>query len=533
MGYYKDLREHLAALEKAGKLFRIKREINKDTELMPLVRWQFRGLPEEERRAFLFEKVTDAKGRKYDIPVTVGALAASKEIYAMGMQCEPDQIMKKWTDAQLHPIKPVLVDKAPVHEEVHMGAELEREGGGLDEFPIPISTPGFDNAPYTTASHFVTKDPDTGSINVGNYRGMIKSRTRTGICAHPSQHIDIHWKKCRAKKIPLEAALVIGAPTNVAYTAVTKIPYGKEYEVAGGIAGEPVELVKCKTVDLEVPAWSEIVIEGKIPTDYLEREGPFGEFPGYMAIKVDNVYFDVTCITHRKNPILTAITSQFPPSESSKMKLLSGESIWYKFLHYDCNLPSVTDVGFLEEGGSGRHYIVIQMKKTNNAQPWQALNATVALTPSTGKIIVAVDDDIDPRDADAVNWALCFRMQPHLDSRITMGRGASLDPSIAPPGDETREGSTFYPLPNGGSALLIDATRKWDYPPVALPKKEFMDRARQIWEEEGLPRLRPKQPWFGYPLGHWSAEDAEEAELALKGEHYKTGEKLSRQRKKI
>ncbi len=140
MAYHKDLRDHIAALEKKGKLVRIKREINKDTELMSLVRWQFRGLPEEERKAFLFENVVDIKGKRYDIPVLVASHAASKEVYAIGMMCEPDEIMQKWAEAQLHPIQPKIVKDGPVHEEVHLGDSL-LEHGGLEEFPVPISIP--------------------------------------------------------------------------------------------------------------------------------------------------------------------------------------------------------------------------------------------------------------------------------------------------------------------------------------------------------------------------------------------------------
>ena len=155
MSYYRDLREYIQVLEKNGKLVRIKREINKDTQLMPMVRWQFRGLPDEERKTFLFENVTDVKGRKYNCPVLVASHAASREVYALAMMSEPEDIMKKWEQAQLHPIKPKIVDSGPAQEEVHSGDNL-LEHGGLDEFAIPISTPGFDNAPYFTAGNNVT-----------------------------------------------------------------------------------------------------------------------------------------------------------------------------------------------------------------------------------------------------------------------------------------------------------------------------------------------------------------------------------------
>ena len=174
MGYFKDLREHIAALDKAGLLVKIDEQINKDTELMPLVRWQFRGLPEEERRAFMFTNVIDAKGRKYDIPVVVGTLAATRQIYGFGLQCAPEEIVDRWSHAQSNPIAPKIVDKAPVHEEVHMGASL-MEHGALGEFPVPISTPGYDCGPFTTASHWFTKDPETGLINVGSHQKVASS----------------------------------------------------------------------------------------------------------------------------------------------------------------------------------------------------------------------------------------------------------------------------------------------------------------------------------------------------------------------
>jgi len=527
MGYYKDLREFVKALEKENLIYRITREINKDTELMPMVRWQFRGLAEEKRRAFLFENVTDVKGRKYDIPVLVGVHAASTKIYAMAMMCGTEEIMKKWESAQVSPIEPIMVESGPVHEEVHMGETL-LEHGGLEEIPVPISTPGYDNAPYYTAANWVSKDPDTGIRNVGTYRSMVKSPTRLGIACQFPQHLRMHWQRCKERgESALEAALVIGPTPAVGLTSVSKIPYGTdEYAVAGGIAGEPIELVTCKTVDIEVPSTSEIVIEGEIPTDYLEREGPFGEHPGYVIGSGPNLPFNVRCITHRKNAIFCAFISQFPPSESSKLRTIGRGATIYNFLKYECNLPNILDVVLHENSGSSQ-FIVIRMKKRNNAEAWQALLTTTGFDPHMGKMVVAVDEDIDARDIDAVIWALCYRMQPQNDIKVVPGKLHQTDPSAAPPSAEGK----LERIP--GSALLIDATMKWAYPPVSLPRREFMERAKQIWEEEGLPALTPKAPWHGYELGFWPAESAEEAELALKGEYYRTGDKFAKTRLKL
>ena len=536
MPYYKDLREHIAALEKAGKLRRIKFPINKDTELQPLMRWQFRGLTEEQRQTFMFENIQDVKGRKYDIPVVLGCLAVSRDVYAIGMQCKPEEIPEKWTRGQRTPIDPVLVSSGSCQEEVHMGPNL-LEHGGLGEFPIPISTPGFDIAPYTTASHWCTKDPETGIRNMGNYRGQIKAPDRIGIFeagafSPPLQHIGLHWKKARERGKPLEAAVAIGVVPVLSYTAVAKIPYGvDEFAVSGGIAGEPIQIVKCKTVDLEVPATSELVIEGLINTEYFEYEAPFGEYSGYMGAKAVTAYMDVTAITHRKNPIYTGFISQFPPSESSKMRQLAYEHNFYKFLRYDCNIPTVLEVALHESSGANQ-YLVIRMKKANPSQPWQALNAAAAFDPAIGKVIIAVDDDIDPHDPDSVNWALSFNMQPHIDVRITHGKSSALDYSAAPPSTRLMS-DAVYPRPYGCSALLIDATRSWAYTPVSLPAREFMERAKELWEKNGLPPLTPKVPWHGYNLGYWSEEEQEEAAMALEGEHYKTGEKQAQTRIRV
>ncbi len=529
MTYYKDLREYIEVLEKNRKLFRIRREINKDTEMQPLVRWEFRALPEKDRRAFLFEKSVDVKGRKYDSPVLIAAHAPSREVYALAMQCAPEEIRAKWERAQLNPIKPRLVEKGPVQEEIHKGDNL-LEHGGLEEFPIPISTPGFDNAPYFSAGNWVSRDPDAGTYNVGNYRGMVKHPLRVGCDSLYPQHLRTHrekWKQKGARTMPV--AIFVGPTPNIGLVAVTKFPARvSEYDIAGGIAGAPVELVRCQTVDLEVPANAEIVVEGEMPCDWLEREAPFGEYTGYIGKRKINLFLNVTCITHRKKPIWNAFLSQFPPSESSLLTKLSQENAFFKFLKHDLGLANLIEVSFHSES-SGRQFLVMSMDHPTQVEVWKALNGAAAFSPTQAKISVVVDEDIDPKDVDALLWAITFRVRPEHDVRVSPERSPGLDPSIAPSLSTDVTGRR----PSGGAGLQINATRKWDYPPVSLPKKEFMVRARELWAELGLPPLgEPKSPWFGYSLGAWTEEDMEEADLALKGEHYKTGEKLARNRTK-
>ncbi len=528
MSYHKDLREYIKVLEKKDKLLRIKREINKDTELHPLVRWQFRGgLSEEERKAFLFENVVDVKGKKYSVPVTVGAYAASKYIYAIGLDCDPEEIPAKWEHALSHPIEPVFVSdaEAPVHEVILTGDQFKKEGSGFDEFPVPISTPGFDCAPYLTCANWVTKDPETGIQNIGNYRAQVKARDRLGVNMGGGQDGVLHWRRCKERGISLEAAAVIGPPPVIAATAAAKVTRGvDEHTIAGGLAGEPIHVVRCKTVDIFVPAEAEIVIEGKFSTEFMEPEAPFGESHGYMNPRQLGYIFEVTAITRRTNYIFVSWMSQLTPSESSVIKRDALNASFYQYLKTECRIPSINRV-VMHEPTNLRKTIILQMKKPSQQDAWRALHAVIDRYPDVGKIAIAVDDDIDPDNMDSVFWAMSYRMKPHEDLDIVRHRSKGHGPPFP------LDGRPVLSLDD--SALLINATLKEPFPPVSLPKKEFMDRAKQIWEELGLPELKPQSPWFGYSLGQWSDELEEDAQLALKGEHYATGEKLAARRVRV
>jgi len=202
-----------------------------------------------------------------------------------------------------------------------------------------------------------------------------------------------------------------------------------------------MQLVKCKSIDLEVPATSEIVFEGELPTDSMEREGPFGEFTGFMAPEEIGPYFNVKCITHRKNPIYNSSSVQFPPSESTTLRYIGQEANLTRFLRQDAGVP-VVEIAMHESCGVSP-FIVIAIQKTHPSQAWQALNAVIAYFPAT-KFVIVVDDDVDPRNANSVNWAMSWRVQPDRDIRIVKGMIAELDPSLVPPTDHR----TAYPTPS-------------------------------------------------------------------------------------
>src|SRR5213078_3299960 len=424
---YPDLHEHLEALERAGLLITVDRPINKDTEMHPLVRWQFRGgIEEPDRKAFLFTRVTDAKRRKYEIPVVVGALAASREIYRIGMGCALDGINETWNRAIAKPIAPRIVEDAPCHEVVIQGSDLDKPGMGLDGLPIPISTPGWDIAPFTTLSQYITKDPDTGVQNMGIYRGQVKAPRRLGM--NPSLElrpgIYTHWEKMKARGEKLPAAVILGAPPCVAFTSAQKVPEAlDELHVAGGLVGAPINVVKAKTVDLLVPAEAEIVVEGYIDTEYLEPEAPFGESHGHVNLQEYNAFMDVTAITRRRDAILTSIISQVTPSESSLIKRVSLEPLLLHGLREGLGLKCVRRVSLHEPLTNLRKVVILHIEKNSpRVEIWRAMYGLVSQHRAIGKYVIALDEDIDPENMDAVWWALSYRCNPAIDMEVLRHR---------------------------------------------------------------------------------------------------------------
>jgi UbiD family decarboxylase len=520
---YSDLHEHIDALRKAGLLLEIDREINKDTEMHPLVRWQFRGsMPEEDRKAWLFTNVVDTKGRKYDIPVLVCGLAGNRAIYQIGMGCAIDDIEATWIKAMNHPIAPTIVssEEAPCHELVFAGDDL-LHGHGIDALPVPISTPGWDNAPYTSSSHFITKDPHDGVQNSGNYRGQFKAPNRLGMNPSVEHHTGgylhwVAWKKL-GKKMP--CAVVVGCPPIVSFTAVQKLPVGMdEFHVLGGLVGAPLHVVKAKTVDLLVPAEAEVVIEGYVDTEYLEPEAPFGESHGHVNLQEYNAYMDVTCITRRKNAIITSWVSQVTPSESGMIKRPAYEAKLLKHLRDNLGIQGLIG-GSTHEPLTSLHKLIIVIVERNasHTEIWRAMYGVASHRMAEGKWIVAVNEDIDPDDTNALFWAMSYGCKPHRDVEILKHKHEGHGPRSM--------------IDSEDSAVLIDATLKENFPPISLPKKEYMEHAKKIWEELGLPKLKPEAPWYGYDLGEWNDDLEHMAQLAVNSDYWETGKVIAQLRR--
>jgi len=514
---YADLHEHLEALRQRGLLLTVDRPIDKDAEMHPLVRWQFvGGLAEEARKAFLFTHVVDGLGRRYAMPVVVGAIAANRAIYSVGMGVPVEEIPARWDHAIANPLEPRLVESGVCQDVVIEGEALLGEGHGLDALPIPISTPGFDSAPTLTATNVITRDPVSGVQNMGTYRAALKApdrlvvrmATRTGGAGGYLHYLE-HQKRGDAT---MPCAIVLGCPPSVAFLGPQKLPVGvDEMGVAGGLAGSPINVVRARTVDLLVPAEAEVVIEGLIDTEYVEPEAPFGESHGHVALEEFNMPMRVTAITHRRDAVVPSYISQVTPSESSVIKRVAYEPLFLAHLRNDLGIRGVKRVALHEPlTALLRVTIVVMERGVSRTEVWRALYGAAFFKGDCGKITIAVNDDIDPDNADAVLWAMAYRMNPIEDVRALPHRGQGHGPKREHGGEED-------------STLLVDATMKEPMPPLALPKREYMERARAIWEELGLPGLRPQSPWHGYSLGDWLPEWDEAARRAVAGRYLENG----------
>lgn len=522
-----DLQEHMERLDKAGLLVRIDRAIDKDSELQPLVRLQFLGgIPEAERKAFLFTNVVDAKGRRYDMPVLLGALSANPRIYAMGMGCEVSEIGDAWVRAIANPIPPKAMTSGPVQDVVLTGDALAK-AGGVSILPVPVSTPGFDAAPYLTATLCITKDPETGVQNIGMYRAGLKAKDRIAVrmVARPGGAGGyLHWLKYRERKERMPIAIALGGAPAVVYTSPQKLAVdADELAIAGGLVGKAVEAVKGKTVDLLIPARAEIVIEGYIDTSVLEPEAPFGESNGYVALEAFNMPMTVTAITHRKKPVFNAIISQVTPSESSVIKKVAYEPLFLAHLQKTLAIKGVIKVALHEPLTNLRPVIFVQYAYgTPRAEVWRGLSGVSSFMAGVGKVVIAISDDIDPSSVDAVLWSIAYRCNASDDVHVGPWRGGG-------------QGSQ-YAVRDGGprtmdSTLMIDATRKRPMPPLALPGKPYMERAEEIWKELGLPPVKLNPPWHGYTLGDWTEDWERFAKRTVAGEWEANGlETLARQR---
>ncbi len=465
---HRTMRDFLTVLEEKGLLRRVSRPVDPLWEPAALAKWMYQALPSEQRFGMYFEKVKGC-----DIPIVTAAIGANTATYATALDVEPDRINAAWVDACRNPIAPKVVDKALCQEVVMTGNDVR-----LSALPIPVWTPGKDVGPYIT-TNTVTKDLDTGVQNMGVYRTMVRDDRHLVSNLRPGRQGYINTLTWTDKGKPAPVAWVIAAPPAVHLATVANLPYGSdEMGVAGGMMGSPVSMVKCKTIDLHVPADAEIIIEGEVHPGEEDIEGPFGEAAGYMGPVGPRPLVRIKAITHRKAPIYYGYTSQMAPSESTTIQSLTNAGVMLKALRHDLGEITVSDV-FIDlnfAGMLGHAFIAMKPTYPGHAKKVGRLAAMMSLL----KRVTVVDDDIDIRDPAHVEWAMNSRYSPVRDTVLINDILSKLDPSVAP--------GTL------SSKVVFDATAKLDAGTLSLPPKAIMTQALAVWKEFGWPEFEiPKR----------------------------------------
>ena len=466
---FRDMRDYLAALEQQNLIKRISREVDRNWEVACLAKWMYQALPINQRFGLYFQNV-----KNFKIPVITGALGACPASVAVALQCDVENINDTVVNALRNPIKPRIVSSGVCQEVAFTG-----QNASLDTLPIVTWTPGKDKAPYLTTI-VVTRDHDTGVANRGVYRTMVRDNRTVVVNLSPNRQGTRNvqsWTE-KGKKAPI--AWVIATEPVIHLATVANLPYGRdEIELAGGLKGEPIELVRCKTIDLAVPANAEIIVEAEIAPSELDEEGPFGEFAGYMGQVEKRPVARVTAITQRRDPIYYGYTSQMPPSESTTIQSLMNAGVILHTLRDQIGEQAVHDFWIdLTFGGLLAHGIVAMTPQFpgHGKRVGRAIADTTLL-----KRITVVDVDVDIRDSSHVDWALNSRFSPQRDTVIIDDVYVPLhiDPSV-----RDARGTVWQ-----GSKIILDATQKIDSGMFSLPPKDMMMKALAVWKECGLPEF--------------------------------------------
>jgi UbiD family decarboxylase len=493
MGFL-DMRQWIANLEQQGELRRITAEVDWDREIGTLTR----GVLGKKGPALLFENIKDYKDGRCTKLFASGLGTRSRLALALGFHTDaPNRelvqyVMKKNREA----IAPVIVGTGPVKDVIITGGAIDQT-----EFPVP-KWHYLEGGRYIhTFSAIVTKDPDTSVINVGIYRGMIgRKDTAPFLLVKGGQHWGAHFVKWAARKQPMPVACVIGWDPIMPFLAGSPLPAGVcEWDVMGAYRGEPAQLVRCETVDLEVPATAEIIIEGTISDDpeTFESEGPFGEFTGYVSdLPTPRPTMKVSCITHRRDPIFCGSLEGTLPgsySENSVMSSVQRAAIAWNILN-GAGIPGILDV-YAPPITNGVN-IRVQIKKHYQGQPKQIAAALWGNSAAQYryKHVIVVEEDIDPAQDEQVEWAFAHRVNAGEGGVVIFQGifGSPIDPSTPMEDrDVAQLGTGLW------NRMLIDATRSWKaarrsewggerFPPTVRPAAEDEARVKARWLEYGL-----------------------------------------------
>ena len=487
------LRDWLSLLRQHGELLEIEEEVHWKYELACLTR-RIVDLP-GGAPAVLFKNITDHH-HTVSKEFFCNSLASYKRI-AMAMGLPPESTYRDIVDGYLpalnNTIPPVTVDAAPCHEVVVQGDDVD-----ILQFPTPHFHPT-DGGRYIGTFHLtITKDIDTGIPNLGLYRHMIHDRNHVGGFPIKGADWEMHLRKWKERDGKMPVAICFGVPQTLLFTALSFIDHPPdELSVAGGILGEAVELVKCKTIDLEVPAESEIVLEGYIDDnpENFRMEGPFGEVLGYLDNEPGlKPVIEINCITHRKNPILQgSLEGRCVPGAPDDHQCGSIFSAVYAINLLRKNKIDVVDA-HAPVGAIGCFKVIVAIRQHHRGEALRVANALWGSAPGFGRFkeVVVVDEDIDVHNPNLVDFAIATRVDPIEDITIIDNTsGIPLDPRIHPSEKQP------YMFAGRWSRVCIDALRPFHwapveawggrkYPPVQHWPDEIEDLIDSKWEQYGL-----------------------------------------------
>lgn len=473
----RDLRDFITECEKQGQLKKINTEVDWNLELSHVCKFN------EARKggqALLFENLRDGNG----VSVLGSALTTEKRLaIALGMpqnysQCD---MAREWVELSTKkPIPPVIVSDGPILENV-----LEGDQVNLLSLPVPKFAP-LDGGRYIgTAVSVISQDPDEGWTNIGTYRMQLIDRNHTAIQLHHGKHGDMMLDRYRELGKPMPVAAVIGSAPIIFMMSSATVPWGvSEYDRAGGIQGEPVEVIKSDCTGLLIPARAEIVLEGEIDPDRstYKAEGPFGEYTGYYSAKDTGEYLEpvikVKRILYRNNPIFWVTTTGQPITDIHMFGALQvGASIWSDLR--DMRIPGIQSVYSLPEG-TGRLTVVVSVKQRYPGHSTQVGHAVAGSTSGHYRLknIIIVDDDIPADDIQKVLWAISTRLEAKRGVHVLEGtRGGPLDPAV------------YISDRDVGSKLILDATIPfhWDRKPLLTRMDEkTAEKVKKRWAEYGF-----------------------------------------------
>jgi len=439
---FDDLRNFLAHLEDLGQLKTVKDEVSVKYEIAA----GMRKTSDINGPALLFENVKDYPGWR-----VLGGLFATRKLVALGLGVPQDEMLERYLTLEDKRIPPEIVATAPCKE-------IKWTGDQIDLTKLPIVTHASkDCGPYVTIGMQIGKDPDTGIRNLSIHRMLVLGKDKLSLWAPPDHHLGRMILKAEEQNKGLPVATAVGVDPAIVVASQAKVPYGiDEFYVAGGLRGAAVKMVKCETIDVEVPAMAEVVIEGVTIPGERVPDGPYGEYPGCYSDAKRAPVLKVTAITMRKNPIWQTALTGMPVTENHTLIEYGNAAVVYREVKKI--VPEVRGVN-MTPGGTFRHHVVVAIKKRAENEGRNVILALLSMGIGLKQVIV-VDDDIDPFDPMQVDWAMATRFQADQDAIIIPRIACStLDPSC--------------PEARVTAGLGIDATapmtERWRFEKVEIP----------------------------------------------------------------